>query len=160
MPQKREEVQHFSKINPTFFVGRFLCFLRCKFCVLREAARRYKIHGYVSLTFPWIYGIMFPLIRYLVGVTTEISTAMICGRFVVDHSFDHLRLRTTWKQCEQEYSKAPFSDLKARKKRKNHAKNRYRFVWDVDAAGSNPVTPTIASVHNFKNEHSLFFCLK
>ena len=28
-----------------------------------EAARRYKIHGYVSLTFPWIYGIMFSLIR-------------------------------------------------------------------------------------------------
>ena len=66
----------------------------------------------------------------------------------LDHSFDHLRLRTTWKQCEREYPKAPFSDLKARKKRKNHAKNRYRFVWDVDAAGSNPVTPTISSVHN------------
>ena len=23
-----------------------------------------------------------------------------------------------------------------------------RDVWDVDAAGSNPVTPTISSVHN------------
>ena len=31
--------------------------------MLREAARRYKIHGYVSLTFPWIYGIVFLLIR-------------------------------------------------------------------------------------------------
>ena len=28
-----------------------------------DAARRYKIHGSVYLTFPWIYGIMFPLIR-------------------------------------------------------------------------------------------------
>ena len=25
----------------------------------KMAARRYKIHGYVSLTFSWIYGIMF-----------------------------------------------------------------------------------------------------
>ena len=30
---------------------------------MRETARRYKIHGYVSLTFPWIYGIVFLLIR-------------------------------------------------------------------------------------------------
>ena len=31
--------------------------------MLKEAARRYKILGYVSLTFPWIYGIVFLLIR-------------------------------------------------------------------------------------------------
>ena len=34
-----------------------------------------------------------------------------------------------------------------------------RDVWDVDAAGSNPVTPTISSVHNESDEHSIFFCL-
>ena len=31
--------------------------------MLKEAARRYKILGYVSLTVPWIYGIVFLLIR-------------------------------------------------------------------------------------------------
>ena len=107
-----------------------------------EAARRYKIHGYVSLTFSRFYGIMFSLIRYIAGVTAEISAAMICGRFVVDHIFDHLQLRTTWKQCLQEHPKAPFSDTKAPKSLVNQGENRLRFLWDVDAAGSNPVTPT------------------
>ena len=33
-----------------------------------------------------------------------------------------------------------------------------RDVWDVDAAGSNPVTPTISSVHSQSDERSIFFC--
>ena len=79
-------------------------------------------------------------------MTTEVSAAMICGRFVVDHSFDHLQSWTTWKQCLQEHPKAPVSDTRAPKSLVNQAKNRCRFLWDVDAAGSNPVTPTMASV--------------
>ena len=75
-------------------------------------------------------------------MTAEISAAVICGWFVLDHSFDHLRIWTTWKQCLQEHPKASFSDTKAPKSLVNQAKNRCRFVWDVDAAGSNPVTPT------------------
>ena len=67
---------------------------------------------------------------------------MICGRFVVDHSFDHLQPRTTWKQCEREHPKASFSDTKAPKSHRNQAKNRCRFVWEQDVAGSNPVIPT------------------
>ena len=35
-----------------------------------------------------------------------------------------------------------FLDSKAPKSRENHAKNRYRFVWEQDVAGSNPVIPT------------------
>ena len=61
---------------------------------------------------------------------------------MVDHSFDHLASRTTWKQCEREHPKASFSDSKVLKSLVNQGKNRCRFVWDVDAAGSNPVTPT------------------
>ena len=81
-------------------------------------------------------------------MTAEISAAVICGCFVLDHSFDHLRIWTTWKQCDGEHPKASLSDTKAPKKRKNHAKNRCRFVWEQDVAGSNPVIPTISSVHN------------
>ena len=57
-------------------------------------------------------------------MTAEISAAVICGWFVLDHSFDHLRLWTTWKQCPQEHSKALFSDTKAPKSLVNQAKNR------------------------------------
>ena len=60
----------------------------------------------------------------------------------LDHSFDHLQSWTTWKQCLQEHPKASFLDSKAPKSLVNQGKNRCRFVWDVDAAGSNPVTPT------------------
>ena len=80
---------------------------------------------------------------------------MICGGFVVDHSFDHLQLRTTWKQCLQEHPKASFSDTKAPKSLVNQGKNRYIFLWDVDAAGSNPVTPTILALKS--DFQSLFF---
>ena len=68
--------------------------------------------------------------------------ASISHRNGLDHSFDHLQLRTTWKQCLQEHPKASFLDSKAPKSLVNQAKNRYRFVWDHDVAGSNPVIPT------------------
>ena len=32
-----------------------------------------------------------------------------------------------------------------------------RVVRDDEVAGSNPVTPTISSVHNESDEHSIFF---
>ena len=54
----------------------------------------------------------------------------------LDHSFDHLRLRTTWKQCLQEHPKASFLDSKAPKSLVNQGKNRLRFLWDQDVAGS------------------------
>ena len=68
--------------------------------------------------------------------------------FRSDHNLDHLQVRTTWELWTLWHEKARFSDGKARKSTQNEAKNRCRAVWDVDAAGSNPVTPTISSVHN------------
>ena len=85
-------------------------------------------------------------------MTAEISAAVICGWFVLDHSFDHLRIRTTWKQCLQEHSKALFSDTKAPKSLVNQGKNRLRFLWEHDAAGSSPVTPTKISALCTKNQ--------
>ena len=38
--------------------------------------------------------------------------------------------------------------LKRPKRSKNEAKKRSSAVWDHDAAGSNPVTPTISGIHN------------
>lgn len=61
---------------------------------------------------------------------------------VSDHRFDHLQLRTMWKIWLRQYKKARISDEKAVKTRENQRKNRLGAVWDVDAAGSNPVTPT------------------
>ena len=62
--------------------------------------------------------------------------------FVADHTFDHLRLRTTRILCREEHTKAVNPDAKTPKSPPNHAKNQDFSVWDVDAAGSNPVTPT------------------
>ena len=75
---------------------------------------------------------------------------------MVDHSFDHLASRTTWKQCEREHPKASFSDSKVLKSLVNQGKNRCRFVWDVDAAGSNPVTPTKIAVLTAKEPQSRY----
>ena len=73
---------------------------------------------------------------------TDFLIVSISHQNEFDHSFDHLRLRTTWKQCPQEHPKASFSDSKAPKSLVNQGKNRLRFLWDFDAAGSSPVTPT------------------
>ena len=85
--------------------------------------------------------------------------ASISHRNGLDHTFDHLQTWTVWKQCERKHLKASFSDSKAPKSLVNQAKNRCRFLWDVDAAGSNPVTPTISSVHNTSELWTLDFFL-
>ena len=76
-----------------------------------------------------------------------------------DHNLDHLQVWTTWDLWTLWHGKARVSDEKARKSTQNEAKNRCRAVWEHNAAGSNPVTPTISSVHNEFDEHSIFFCL-
>ena len=59
-----------------------------------------------------------------------------------DHIFDHLQVRTTWELWTLRHEKARFSDKKAPKSTRNEAKDGYCFLWEHDAAGSNPVTPT------------------
>ena len=58
------------------------------------------------------------------------------------HIFDHLRLRTMWNQCLKEHPKAVISDTKVSKITQKPLFYKAFTVWDVDAAGSNPVTPT------------------
>ena len=94
------------------------------------------------------YGIITTEKEFMRSRIFDFLIASIFHRNVLDHTFDHLASRTTWKQCDGEHPKAPFSDTKAPKSLVNQGKNRLRFLWDVDAAGSNPVTPTISSVHN------------
>ena len=66
---------------------------------------------------------------------------MICD-LRSDHSLDHFQVRTTWELWTLRHKKARFSDKKAPKTTQNEAKDRYCFLWDVDAAGSSPVTST------------------
>ena len=87
------------------------------------------------------------------------SIATISQRNELDHTFDHLRRWTTWKQCLQEHPKAPILDSKAPKSLVNQAKNRLFSVWEHDVAGSNPVIPTISSVHNISELWTLDFFL-
>ena len=71
---------------------------------------------------------------------------MICDlRF--DHSFDHLQVRTTWELWTLRYKKARVSDEKARKSTQKEAKDWYCFLWELDAAGSSPVTSTNSGIH-------------
>ena len=75
---------------------------------------------------------------------------MICD-LMSDHSFDHLQVRTTWELWTLRHEKARFSDKKAPKSTQNDTKNRCSFVWELDAAGSSPVTSTTYCVENNPN---------
>ena len=94
------------------------------------------------LTIALMYGIITAEKEFMRSRILDFLIASISHRNELDHIFDHLRIRTTRKQCLQEHPKASFSYTKAPKSLVNQAKNRLFSVWDVDAAGSNPVTPT------------------
>ena len=66
---------------------------------------------------------------------------MICN-LRSDHSFDHLQVWTTWELWTLRHKKARFSDKKAPKSTQKEAKDGYCFLWELDAAGSSPVTST------------------
>ena len=59
-----------------------------------------------------------------------------------DHTFDHLRLRTTRILCREEHTKEVNPDAKTPKSPPNHAKNQDFSVWDAGIARSSRVTPT------------------
>ena len=71
---------------------------------------------------------------------------MICD-LMSDHSFDHLQVWTTWELWTLRHEKARFSDKKAPKSTQNEAKDCYCFLWELDAAGSSPVTSTNSGIH-------------
>ena len=60
-----------------------------------------------------------------------------------DHSVDHIREWTRWKQCSQEVTKAWFSERKGVKMRGNDGKNCLELVRDHEARSSNLRTSTI-----------------
>ena len=61
----------------------------------------------------------------------------------VDHTFDHLPLRTMWTQCEREHPKALFSDSRTPKIIKKSLFDKVFTLRVVEVVGSNPVTSTI-----------------
>ena len=77
----------------------------------------------------------------------------IYAGFVADHTFDHLRLRTTRILCREEHTKAVNPDAKAPKSPPNHTKNQVFSVWDAGIARSSRVTPTkIADLTAFSGQ--------
>jgi len=69
-----------------------------------------------------MYGIITAEKELMWSWIFDFLIAFISHRNGLDHSFDHLQLRTTWKQCPQEHPKAPFSDTKAPKSLINQEK--------------------------------------
>ena len=94
------------------------------------------------MEYPRFYGIMVAVKNHLGTELAALLGGMNYMRLKVYHNLDHLRLRTTWELWTLWCEKARVSDEKARKSTQNEAKNRWRAACDVDAAGSNPVTPT------------------
>ncbi len=112
------------------------------------------------LTIALMYGIITAEKEFLRSRIFDFLISSISHRNELDHSFDHLRIRTMWKQCLQEHPKASFSDTKAPKSLVNQAKNRCRFLWEQDAAGSNPVTRTKDPKSASVGFGSLFFRIR
>lgn len=80
----------------------------------------------------------------------------IYADFVADHTFDHLRLRTTRILCREEHTKAVNPDAKAPKSPPNHAKNQDFSVWEQVQAGSTSVIPSARKQSgHFTNMRSL-----
>ena len=95
------------------------------------------------MKYPRFYAIMItvknpPLIR---ACSSFEVGRMICD-LRSDHSFDHLQVWTTWEEWTLWHEKARFSDEKTPKSTQNEAKDCYCFLWELDAAGSSPVTST------------------
>ena len=65
-----------------------------------------------------------------------------------DHMFDHSWIRTVWKQCSREHTKAWFSDWKVPKITQESLLYGSGHLGVVEAARSSLVTQTISSVHN------------
>ena len=109
------------------------------------------------LTITLMYGIITAEKEFLRSRIFYFLIASISHRNGLDHTFDHLPIRTMWKQCEREHRKASFSDTKAPKSPRNQEKNYHLTLRDQEVVGSNPVTPTKKRVLLFGN--TFFFVL-
>ena len=65
-----------------------------------------------------------------------------------DHISDHIPPSSGWKQRRQEVRRRCFSERKGSERAVFQGKIVSVTVWEQDVAGSNPVIPTILSVHN------------
>ena len=95
-----------------------------------------------SLTIVLMYGIITAEKEFLRSRIFDFLIAPIFHRNGLDHSFDHLPIRTTWKQCERDHRKASFSDTKAPKSPRNQEENRYIFLRVLETVGSSPAAST------------------
>ena len=113
---------------PTELENRFLCLLHLSLCVVNE------------LTSKRFYAI---LKAEKSNLCSHLQASRYDGNqscFVADHTFDHLRLRTTRILCREEHSKAVNPDAKSPKSPPNHVKNQVFCVWEQVQAGSTPVS--------------------
>lgn len=72
----------------------------------------------------------------------EACSAYYYAEIPVDHITDHLPFRSTWNICKEECRRALFSEWKGLKKAYISGKYLSISLWEQDAAGSSPVTPT------------------
>ena len=71
--------------------------------------------------------------------------------------FDHLRIWTTWKQCEQEYRKALVADTKDLEMLGKQIKNFLLCLRDQKVVGSSPVASTTEKVLKQKDSRLFSF---
>ena len=79
----------------------------------------------------------------VVGIKIAHGVGFLWLIYGFDHSVDHIREWTRWKQCSQEVTKAWFSERKGVKMRGNDGKNCLELVRDHEARSSNLRTSTI-----------------
>ena len=93
----------------------------------------------------------------------EACSSYYSAESAVDHITDHLPFRSIRKQWTEEWRRAQFSERKGAEKAIFSGNCLHRSVWDVDAAGSNPVTPTNDPLkrsfsEDFYHSHVIYVC--
>ena len=78
------------------------------------------------------------------------------AKIPADHITDHLPFRSTRRVCSGERQRACFSERKGLKKAYRSGKYPDLSLWDHQASGSNPVTPT-TSPRTLYRSRRLFF---
>ena len=158
-----------------FFNFPFLCLLRSKFCVVKgKIAHIFKcriekqnctLRGLRKENRQSIWLFLKVMLYYL--HTNEYVHGYVVFNFSQpfltwkrnDHMFDHLRIWTTWKQCEQEYRKALVADTKDLEMLGKQTKNFLLCLRDQKVVGSSPVASTSWNLWNLKDSKGFLFYL-